>query len=174
LTLTGGEPVLQPDLAEALLRLAKAECISTAIETSGYASWKVWERLVPYLDTILYDIKHIDARFHRAGTGVDNTLILDNLKRLTRLGVPLTVRVPLIPGFNADRETILQIGEYIVQLEPPANRLDLLPYHTLGRGKYTALAIPYPWNGHEKLDEREVESWANDLRQMGLTVTIGG
>ncbi len=174
LTPTVGEPVMQPDLAEALLRLAKADCISTAIETTGYARWQVWERLVSYLDTILYDVKHIDAGIHRQYTGVDNRLILENLARLATRHAQVIVRVPLIPGFNADRRTLNAIGRYITGLSEPLTRVDLLPYHTLGKAKYSALAVPYPWNGHQKLADEDIQTWADDLRHMGLTVTVGG
>jgi pyruvate formate lyase activating enzyme len=75
LTLTGGEATMQPDLAEALLRLAKAEQISTALETCGQTQWRVWERLLPYLDLILYDLKHLDSDLNRTFTGLGNELI---------------------------------------------------------------------------------------------------
>ena len=97
LTLAGGEPTMQPLLAEALLRLAKAEGISTAMETCGQARWPVFRSLLPYLDHILFDIKHVDSQRHRTFTGVGNELILENLRRLAAMGAPLSLRLPLIP-----------------------------------------------------------------------------
>jgi pyruvate formate lyase activating enzyme len=174
MTLVGGEPTLQPIMAEALLRLARAECISTAIETCGYCAWPVWERLAPLLDTILYDVKHVDSAVHRAFTGVGNELILANLRRLAASGAAVVVRVPLIPGFNATAENLAAIGRFVIGLPGKVRQVDLLPYHTLGRAKYAALAQPYPWDGHARLTDEEVEALAGELRKTGLTVTVGG
>ena len=106
MTLTGGEATMQPEMAEALLRLAKLEGIHTAIETCGHTQWSVFERLLPHLDIVLYDLKHVDHTKHKTYTGLDNDLILANLQRLAKIGAPLIIRIPLIPGFNADRESI--------------------------------------------------------------------
>lgn len=174
MTLTGGEPLLQPRLAEALLRLAKAESITTAIETCGYATWQTFARLVPYLDSILFDLKHMDDTLHRVWTGVGNEPILDNLRRLIAAYAPVTVRVPLIPGFNATVENVQAIGAFVAGLEGDVPHVDLLPYHAFGRSKYTALALPYPWQAHERLTDHQVGELADALRGQGLNVTIGG
>jgi pyruvate formate lyase activating enzyme len=174
MTLTGGEPTMQPAMAEALLRLAKAEYISTAIETCGYTSWEVLERLLPHLDHILFDLKHIDDKIHRAFTGVGNNLILTNLRHLARLNAPLTIRVPLIPGFNDSAESIRAIAEFVQSLDGPVKAVDLLPYHTLGQAKYKALGREYPWIGHNRLTDAEVQTFARIVEDYGLTVSVGG
>jgi pyruvate formate lyase activating enzyme len=174
LTLTGGEPTMQPCMAESLLRLAGAEYLSTAIETCGHTTWAVWERLLPYLDTILFDLKHVDSDIHRAFTGVGNDLILSNLRRLAELGAPLTIRVPLVPGFNADPASLSAIVEFVRGLGGDINRLDLLPYHTLGQAKYAALGREYPWMGHARLDEAEVAELTRLVESYGLAATVGG
>lgn len=172
MTLTGGEPTMQPCLAEALLRLAKAETISTAIETCGHTTWAVWERLLPYLDTILFDLKHMDSPIHRAFTGAGNELILENIRRMAELESPLTIRVPLIPGFNADPASLSAIAGFVQELG--LNRLDLLPYHTLGRAKYEALGRDYPWVKQPRLGETEVAELAGLVESFGLAVSVGG
>ena len=172
LTLTGGEPLAQPKLAETLLKMAKAEGISTAIETCGHALWPTFERLFPYLDTILFDVKHINPRIHMAHTGVDNVLILSNLRQLAQNNAPLQIRVPLIPGFNADPDSLRRIGNFILELN--ITRLDLLPYHTYALPKYQALNRTYPWQEYAHLTDSEVDTLAQTLRDLGLTVTIGG
>jgi len=172
MTLTGGEPLQQPVLAEALLRLARAVGIATAVETCGHAAWPTLEKLVPYLDQILFDVKSLDSAVHQKYTGVGNELILENLARLAARSAPVTVRVPLIPAFNASEESIHAIGAFARELGYA--RLDLLPYHTYGRSKYAALAVPYPWQGYERLTERQVEALAAVLRDLGLSVTVGG
>jgi pyruvate formate lyase activating enzyme len=174
MTLTGGEPALQPDFAEALLRLARQEGIQTAIETCGCVPWRNLAHLLPYLDEVLFDVKHIDCEVHRAFTGAGNERILENVRRLAASGVEWVARLPLIPGFNATVESVRTIGRFVAALPGDINRVDLLPYHTLGRTKYAALALPYPWEGVARLTAEEVEELADVLRRLGLDVTVGG
>jgi glycyl-radical enzyme activating protein len=174
LTLTGGEPTMQPAMCEALLWLAKREGIATAMETCGHTQWAVYMRLLPRLDLLLYDIKHIDPAVHLQYTGVDNSLILDNLARLAAAGANVRVRIPLIPGFNAEPQTVAAIAEFVRQLPGPVLGIDLLPYHMLGKAKYAALGRPYPWAGHARLSEAEVVACAAAVRAHNLPVTIGG
>jgi pyruvate formate lyase activating enzyme len=174
LTLTGGEPTQQPHFAEALLRLARAEYVNTAMETCGYCPMATLERLAPYLDTILFDIKHLDEATHRAYTSVSNAPILANLRRLAEMGAPVIARLPLIPGFNADDGAVRAIGEFVAGLPGRITEIDLLPYHTLGRGKYVALARHYPWQDRPRLTDEQVEAFAGTLRELGLTVNVGG
>jgi pyruvate formate lyase activating enzyme len=174
LTLTGGEPTMQPQMAEALLRLARAEYLSTALETCGHTHWAVLEALLPYLDHVLFDFKHVDARLHRLYTGVDNDLILANLRRLAALNAPLTIRVPLVPGFNATPESLGAIAGLVRELGSPVTGIDLLPYHTLGKAKYSALGRAYPWQEQPRLEPAEVEALAGVVRSFGLRVNMGG
>jgi pyruvate formate lyase activating enzyme len=174
MTLTGGEPAQQPAFAEALLRLAHDEGIHTAIETCGHVPWPSLARLLPHLDAVLFDVKHMDSAIHRAFTGAKNKRILDNLRRLTAAGSPVVARVPLIPSFNASAESLRAIGEFLAGLRGQIIRVDLLPYHMLGRAKYDALARPYPWEGYARLTEEEVDGLAGVLRGMGLAVAVGG
>jgi pyruvate formate lyase activating enzyme len=174
LTLTGGEPTMQPALCEALLTLARQEGIHTAMETCGQTQWAVYERLLPLLDLVLFDVKHIDPDVHRQHTGFDNTLILANLTQLSAAGAAVRVRIPLIPGFNAEPAAMAGIATAVRQLPRPVAGVDLLPYHTLGKAKYTALGRPYPWEGHTRLPEGEVNACAEVLRASDLPVTIGG
>ncbi len=174
LTLTGGEPTLQPDFCEALLRLAWHAGVSTAIETCGHALWPVFERLLPFLDTVLYDIKHIDRDRHRQFTGVDNGLILENLRRIVAAGATVRVRVPLIPGFNADPDAIAAIAAFVVALPDAVQGVDLLPYHSMGRTKYAALGREYPWRGHKSLSPDEIQRLVAIVANQGLPVTVGG
>jgi pyruvate formate lyase activating enzyme len=174
MTLTGGEPTMQPRMAEALLRLAKADGISTAMETCGFTQWKVFEYLLSYLDHILFDLKHVDSQIHRAFTGIDNELILSNLQRLTEIGALVTIRVPLIPGFNATVESMQAIARFVSELNGTSKSIDLLPYHSFGKAKYEALGRDYPWKIYEHLREEEVEAFAKVIEDWGITVNIGG
>lgn len=172
MTLTGGEPTMQPDLCEALLWMARDEDISTAMETSGHTSWPVFARLLPYLDTVLFDVKHVDAVIHRRYTGVENELILENLRHLAAAGAPLTVRVPLIPEFNADAAAMHGLADLLLSLDGAPPPVDLLPYHALGRAKYAALGREYPWQAWTRLDQAVVDEMAGILQARGLRVRI--
>lgn len=174
LTLTGGEATMQPDFAEALLQLAKAAGIATALETAGHTQWPVLARLLPLLDLILYDLKHVNGDLHRQYTGLDNALILANLRQLAAHHAPLIVRIPLIPGFNADTDSLHAMAEFIRELGRAVQRVDLLPYHTLGKAKYRALGRPYPWAEHARLTDAQVQECLASLATCGLPVVIGG
>jgi pyruvate formate lyase activating enzyme len=174
MTLTGGEPTLQPEMADALLRLAKAETISTAMQTCGHTAWSLLERLLAHLDAVLFDLKHMDSAIHREFSGVGNELILANLRRLAAAGAAITVRVPLIPGFNATEPAVCAIAGFVSELGPAVRGVELLPYHTLGRSKYRALGRAYAWDGHERLGESEVRALASAVAALGLSVNVGG
>lgn len=174
LTLTGGEATMQPAFAEALLRLAKAAGIATALETAGHTQWPVFARLLPVLDLILYDLKHVNSALHRHYTGLGNALILANLRQLAAHNAPLIVRIPLIPGFNADADSLQAMAAFIADLGAAVQRVDLLPYHTLGKAKYRALGRPYPWAEHARLTEAQVQACLASVAACGLPVTIGG
>jgi pyruvate formate lyase activating enzyme len=174
LTLTGGEPTMQPAMCEALLWLAHDEGIATAMETCGHTQWAIFERLLPHLDLLLFDVKHVDAAIHRRYTDLDNALILENLRRILAAGKPVRVRVPLIPGFNATREDLAAIAEFVAGLAGPVLGVDLLPYHTLGKSKYAALGREYLWQEHARLAQAEIDALAEVARGCGLTVTVGG
>ncbi len=172
-TLTGGEPTAQPAMAEALLRLAKAEGITTAMETCGHVPWEVLERLLAHLDHVLFDIKHLDSETHRAFTGLGNELILSNFRRLVAGSAPVTVRVPLIPGFNASADSVRAIAEFVLELKG-TTQVDLLPYHTLGKSKYRTLGREYLWEDHHRLTDSEVDALAEVVVSCGLRVNVGG
>ncbi len=144
MTLSGGEPLLQSEFALALLREAKRRRINTAIETCGHVDWQVLSDAAELSNTVFFDIKCVNAVKHREFTGVDNTLILSNLRKLATL-VPqrsIVVRTPLIPGFNDSVEDISQVIELLKGL--PAVTYEVLPYHRLGKPKYEYLGRNYP------------------------------
>ena len=141
-TLSGGEPFMQPELARDLLRACKAEGLHTAVESCLHVPWRQIEPSLPHLDLVLADLKHLDqARFFEWTRG-KVALVLDNLRRLAKRGIPLQIRVPLIPGFNADRDSIGAIVDTAASLGT-VQEIHFLPYHTLGMGKYALLGLPY-------------------------------
>ena len=136
-TLSGGEATFQPDFALALLRECKSAGLHTTLETCGYTSWEVLQRLLQYIDFVLLDIKHMDAASHKRGTGQTNDIILANAKRIASCK-QMKVRVPLIPGFNDSQQAIREIALFVDSLPNPVE-IDLLAYNNLGEGKYARL-----------------------------------
>jgi pyruvate formate lyase activating enzyme len=157
ITLSGGEATFQPDFAAALLRKSKELKIHTALETCGYVSWKVLDQLLPYVDLVLYDIKHWDSEIHKRGTGVSNQIIFENAKRVAEIK-PMKARVPLIPGFNDSEHDIRSIASFIGSL-PNQIEMDLLAYNPLGEGKYERLG-----KGEKEHKEVQTETYVDGLR----------
>lgn len=134
-TLSGGEVMVQDmDFLLALLRPLKRQGVHVAIDTCGYASYERFERILPYADLFLYDIKMADPALHRRYTGVDNALIVENARRLSQAGAHIHVRVPTIPGVNAGDDEMRAIIA-LVQREIHAEQINLLPYHKVGQDK---------------------------------------
>lgn len=147
LTLSGGEPMVQPDFVLALLREARARRINTAMETCGHCDWDRLAKACGLLNGLIFDVKCMDSAKHREFTGVGNELILKNFTRLCEEfpDLPLMVRTPVIPGFNDTEEDILAIREFISRR--PNVRYELLPYHRMGQPKYEYIGKRYPYEG---------------------------
>ena len=157
LTLSGGESLLQPEFAISLLRAAKDIGINTAIETTGFSEFEIIEEFLKYLDYVLMDIKHVNNVKHKEFTGQSNRLILENARRIAKSGVDLTIRVPVIPGFNNTPEEIMQISEFVRTI-PEVKNMHLLPYHRMGEDKYTGLGREYMLAGVEPMTNEYMES----------------
>ena len=143
LTLSGGESLCQPEFARDLLRAAKENGINTAMESMGCASYETIEKVLPYLDTYLMDIKHTNPAKHKEFTGRSNELMLENAKKIAASGMTnLVIRVPVIPGFNDRVDEIESIARFAGSL-PGVNKIHLLPYHRLGQDKYEGLGREY-------------------------------
>jgi pyruvate formate lyase activating enzyme len=151
LTLSGGEPLMQPDFALALLREARARHMNTAMETCGMAAWESLDAACAQLSEILFDIKVMDPKKHLAATGRDNGIILENFAKMRAKypDLPTLVRTPVIPGVNDSPEDIQAIVDFVRCF--PDTRYELLPYHRLGTQKYAFLHREYPM-GDRQLD----------------------
>jgi pyruvate formate lyase activating enzyme len=171
-TLSGGEPLYQPEFALELLKMCKESGLSTAIDTSGHASWEVLDKVLHYTDLVLYDIKHIDLKMHQSGTGIKNDLILKNLKRVvdTRRA-RVWIRIPIIPNFNDSEQYIEKLAAFISQM--PVEKISLLGYHEWGKPKYEFLGRDYPLNGSVSPSQERLQGLSDIMQSKGLQVTIG-
>jgi pyruvate formate lyase activating enzyme len=173
-TISGGEPLSQPDFTRAIIKLCKAAGLSTALDTSGYAGWDMFKNVLQYVDVVLYDFKHLDPAAHKKLTGVSNELILENATKIISEFPDITfvARIPVVPSRNDDKENIIHTARFIKELGTPI-KVHLLPYHRLGETKYERLEKP----GTLKITP-PTEAHMEDLRRLveslGLTAVIGG
>jgi pyruvate formate lyase activating enzyme len=143
-TFSGGEPFQQPDFLAKCASLCASAGIAVAVETCGFFSWDSAVAALADIDLVLLDIKHMNPGIHRRLTGMPNDIILENACRLSRAGMPLLVRTPLIPGCTDDPANVEAIRDFVRSELPTAVGHETLPYHELGKGKYTALGRKYP------------------------------
>ena len=162
-TFSGGECLLQADFVAAVLSQAKACGLHTAIDTSGCVAWGEIEKTLEYCDLYLYDVKCMDPSVHRAFTGVDNMLILENLCRLSASGKKIWIRIPVIPGFNNNDQEMDAIAACLASL-PAVEQVTLMPYHMLGASKYPTLGMSYPFDPAGGLTETEMNSYHSIFR----------
>lgn len=149
--------------------------IDTAVETCGHVIWENVKTVLPFVDTLFYDIKQMDNGTHKAITGVGNRLILENLKKIDESSNPLSliVRMPTIPTLNDHEENIVAMGRFCKNLKK-LKEIQLLPYHRLGMETYRKLSIPYSLEQLNSPDDGEMEQKVSILRDMGFKVRIGG
>ena len=166
-TLGGGEPAFQPDFALELLKACQERGINTAMETSGYAPWRVISELSRHLDYILFDIKHIDPVQHKRLTGVSNLRILSNLAKLCRVHPHVVPRYPLIPGCNDGEADILAMARYI-RAQGQVEKLEVIPYHRYGELKYEMLGRRYRLAGLAIPSSEMVARACELIRSQGL------
>jgi pyruvate formate lyase activating enzyme len=174
-TFSGGEPLAQPEFLVSLVKACREMGIHTAIDTSGYGSPDTLLEVADHADLILYDIKSLRDDVHQQVTGVDNSLILSNLRRLAAHPVEVIVRVPLIPGVNdADRDIEL-MAEFLSGLEWRRQvRVDLLPYHRIGMDKYERLGRVYAMAEAQPPSREQLDRVLASLRGHGFITRIGG
>lgn len=173
LTLSGGESLLQPDFSEALLRGCKELGISTAIESTGFASMETISRLLPHIDYFLMDIKHMDSKKHKEFTGQSNEKILKNAIEIAKRANSLTIRVPVIPGFNDTEKEISDIAEFAAKLHG-VREIHLLPYHRMGSDKYRWLGREYSLSDIMPPTEEKMNSLKEVAKRAGIECIIGG
>ena len=177
LTLGGGEPLIQAQFGAAVLEGVRSRGLSTAIETAGHVLWENFCLVYPHTDYFLYDIKHTDPEKHKHFTGVDTSLIQENLKKLLTVHSRVIARVPVVPGFNDSEEELLAIADYTAK--SGITEINLLPYHGYGSAKYGLLGKTYPMKSLGQLPGTneitgQLEKLKEAIGSRGLKVKIGG
>ncbi|MBQ7624943.1 MAG: glycyl-radical enzyme activating protein [Clostridia bacterium] len=168
-TLSGGECLAQPDFAVSVARALFEKGISVDIDTCGFVPRESFERILPFTDVFLYDIKAVDPAVHAACTGRDNSLILDNLRFLSKAGAKIEIRYPLAKGFN-DGECE-KIGALLKDM-PGVRKIKVLRCHSYAASRYEALGMPCPLPD-SKTGRPDVERAVSALRSYGLPAVNG-
>jgi pyruvate formate lyase activating enzyme len=171
-TASGGEPLVQPDFVAALFKLCQDNGIDTCIETCGYASAEALEKVLPYTSLFLYDVKIRNGKSHREWTGASNKQILKNLEMTLASGVPVTIRVPLIPGINDSDQELKEIARIAMDSLKKPGKVELLPYHKFGMGKYQQLDREYELTELTTQEAPELEKMKGLLESFGLECEV--
>lgn len=173
MTLSGGEMLCQSEFAYALLRAAKDLYINTAVETTGFAPYEKIEKLLPYIDTVLMDIKHINGEKHKEFTTQSNELILENAVKIAENANKLIIRVPVIPTFNDTKNEIADIARFASGLKN-VKEINLLPYHKFGKDKYDGLNREYLMGDLPSPTDEHMQMLKSVAESFGLECKIGG
>jgi pyruvate formate lyase activating enzyme len=173
-TFSGGEPLSQPDFLIGLLQACREQGLHTAVDTSGYAPKEVFLEVAGKADLLLFDLKTMDPRDHLTYTGVDNALIAANLLSLPSDGPALYIRIPVIPGVNAGTDHMQAVATLLGKVRAPVVRVDLLPYHRLGRQKYESLGLAEPPVFGPDTTAQEMKALLQVFADSGFLVKQGG
>ncbi len=164
-TFSGGEPLMQAELCVKVAKILKEHDINIAVDTSGYARREALDKIIPYVDTFLFDIKAIDENVHIACTGVSNKQILENIKYVDSLDIPMEIRYPLVPTMN-DGEAV-KIAEFVNRLKS-VTAVRILPYHSYAVKKYEILGLDYSLPDIEAPTKEELLQAAEIFRKAGI------
>lgn len=165
-TLTGGEVLQQAPVAIEILKELKKQGIHRAVETTGYGSSQVFEKILEHIDLLLFDVKHYDSLTHKAGTGVDNEIILKNIKTAVERGKKIIARIPIIPNFNASLQDAEGLSNCLHEIG--IKEVELLPFHQFGQKKYELLGMEYGMKDVKQLQVEELRTYQEIFIRKGL------
>lgn len=173
-TFSGGEPLRQPEFLMALLGELGKESIHRAVDTSGFAPKEILLDVARHTDLFLYDLKMMDSSRHKKWTGVDNRIILENLKLLATTGACINIRIPLIKGVNADQENLEKSAAFVAGLSGDKKSVSILPYHHTMAGKHQRLGQVFDAGNMSESTDMEKSRVLELFASFGLQATIGG
>ena len=172
-TFSGGEPLLQFDFLMAVLEECQQQSIHTCVDTIGFVPMEKMKKVAGLTDLFLFDLKQMDDDLHKQYTGVSNRLILENLQMLDKLGKDIWIRYPLIPGMNDDESNVFRMLDFLNRLQKK-HPVQMLPYHKIGKHKYTRFGIDYKMKGVEEPSQKHIEKIKKYFEDAGFAVRVGG
>lgn len=164
-TFSGGEPLTHGAYLEKIAKKCRENHINVCVESCGYSNFETFRGALAYIDAMFMDIKVIDPDMHEKVTGFRNDLILENIRKISEYGIPLTIRTPVVPYYTDSPENIAGIARFVATL-PSVSEYELLVYHNLGESKYGALGRPYVLTGTKPPTDEEMlalTKLANDI-----------
>jgi len=171
ITCSGGEILCQPDFVAELFRRCRELNIHTNADTSGFGPAEAMEKILSFSDLVFYDLKHMDPAAHKKLTGVSNEIILGNLAMAVEKGVPVVIRVPLIPEYNNSDENLRALAETVSRIAPNAP-VEFLPYHRYGANKYPMVGMRYQLEDLRTLTEEETNRAKEIVESYGLKCEV--
>jgi pyruvate formate lyase activating enzyme len=175
-TVSGGEPLMHPDMTLALLKRAKKEGLNTVLDTTGFANWNIIKSILKYVDLVLLDIKQLDDVKHKKWTGVSNRLILENAKKMADCNTQLRLRLPIVHSVNFwDLQYPKDIVEFAKPLGKSVIGIDLLPFHSFAAKKFSTLGREGYFDHFPNIYKEEVEDYRKIISNGGpWQTTVGG
>ncbi len=173
-TISGGEPLMQADFLITLLEELGARSIHRTVDTSGFAKTETLLEVASRTDYFLYDLKMMDLTSHKKWTGVENNLILNNLKALAKTGASIEIRLPLVKGVNDSEENIERTAAFIASLAGGAKHVSILPYHNIMAAKYQKLGETPDLSLMSEPSKEELAEIIDKFSSFGLKATVGG
>lgn len=175
-TLSGGEVMtMSSEYIVAIAKELKKEEISLTIDTCGYVPFERFEKILPYVDTFLYDVKVMDPKLHKKYIGVDNELILENLVKLSEAGARIYIRIPTVKEVNGNEQNMLDTIRFLKEHNITPAQVNLLTYHNTGSSKYPKLGMEYQGGDLHAPSTEEMEGFVKLFKDAGyLNTKIGG
>ena len=173
-TFSGGEPLMHPEFLIEMLKACGQKGLHRVVDTSGFADTKTLLEVAKHTDLFLFDLKLMDPIQHKKWTGVDNRLILKNLKLLAEKEANINIRIPLIKNVNTSEEEIREMAEFASALPGEKPVVNLLPYHNIASGKYKKLEITYDEGEMGEPSEKKIQQAVEIFNSFGLETEVGG
>jgi len=173
-TFSGGEPLSQVGMLQEILMKCKKQGLHTTIDTCGHAKWSVFQKIIPFTDLFLYDLKMIHPDKHEKYTGVSNKLIIENLERLITAKASIELRIPVVPRINNFDEEVKRFISLLQEKLINVPKIHLLPYHNIADNKYQKLKVENRMKDLEDKNGLTVNEFKNELSAVGFDVEIGG
>jgi pyruvate formate lyase activating enzyme len=170
-TCSGGEILMQPEFVAELFKRSRQAGYHTCADTSGFGDPAAMEKILEHASLVYFDLKHLDPAEHMKYTGVSNDLILKNLELVVKKGVPVVIRVPLIPGYNNSDENLKALAKTVSEIAQGAP-VNILPYHRYGANKYRMIDMTYQLDNVPELTQQELDHARSIIESFGLKCDI--